>query len=470
MLEPLDECIYEINDILSFLSKDKNKWVGLTNRLTKLLTQAWSEEQKEAIRDAIRFFAAGESGNITKEEMAVVIQGLQDKLGARMAEVFRKDVQKIQLESYTKGHTDAGIQFEFNTVDKKALHWLFEKDVKQFWIGESYTELLNETLNKAAAEVMKAGLGRDEAGKLFQSTLGTEFEKTSSYWELLSNHVVTRAREFGRTSSYEKAGIEYIKIVAVMDARTSSICRHLNGRIIPVSRAIEQRDNLLKATSVDEVKQIAPWYTPKEVDQKIKEVSTKDLPAGVGLPPYHGNCRSTTVIAYDYEIDTDISTMEIPGGNLKLAKEIAAKLQVKLDNKEQLRTKEIVKLKELCMNSGWGEDSLKYHFNKHRFDETIKSSSITDYNQKANDLIRDPFSDIYLTYSRKYGLQIWLHHVIDEEKELSNLLIITPGKEQIETFHQMREVFKLYIVKKTDKFKLQEKAKGIKKWFRKFLK
>lgn len=303
MIEPIDECVYEIEDILSFLSKDKDKWVGLANRMTKLLTLKFNKEKKEAIRDAIRFLAQGKD-KITKEEFDIVRKELETKLGKNLAEVFRKDVVKIQLESYTKGHTDAGIQFEFNTVDKKALHWLFEKDVKQFWIGESYTESLNETLSKAAAEVMKAGLGRDEAGKYFESILGDEFEKTNSYWELLSDHIVTRAREFGRTSSYEKAGIEYLKIVAVIDERTSAICKFLNGKIIKVSKVVEQRNKLLKAETIEQVKKLAPWYTDKQVAAfGNKYAKANEAPKDIGLPPYHGRCRTTTVIAYAEEIE-----------------------------------------------------------------------------------------------------------------------------------------------------------------------
>lgn len=330
MLASIDECIYEINDILSLLCKgEKDKWVGLANRMTKLLTQAWSEEQKEAIREAIRFFAAGETETITKKEFDFVIQSLQDKLGARLAEVFRKDVQKIQLESYTKGHTDVGIEFEFNTTDKLALSWLFEKDVKQFWIGDSYSADLNDSLNKIAGEVIKEGLGRDDAAKLFGEKLGDEFEKTNNYWDLLSNHIVTRAREFGRTSAYEKAGIEYIKIVAVIDQRTSAICRFLNGKIIKVSKLVEQRNKLLKVETVEQVKKIAPWYSDKEVEyfgDKFSKIY--EAPPGTGSPPYHARCRTTTSIAYAEEIiqiDEILGEKFVPAKTIKEAAEFALK-------------------------------------------------------------------------------------------------------------------------------------------------
>jgi len=303
MIDPIDECVYEVNDILALIAKG-SKWVGLANRMTKLLVQTWNDEQKNALRDVIRYLAAGKQNNdISKEEFNIVVQELEDKLGARMSEVFRRDIQKIQLESYTKGHIEIGIDFEFNTVDKKALRWLFEKDVKQFWIGDSYSSDLNKELNSIAAKVLKAGLGRDEAGKLFKGLLSNKFEKTNNYWEMLSEHIVTRSREFGRTSAYEKAGIDFIKIVAVMDNRTSAICRFLNGKIIPVSKAIDQRNKLMKAKTVEAIKKIAPWYSDKKVSAFASKYSGDEVPAGVGLPPYHGFCRTTTVIAYQDEFN-----------------------------------------------------------------------------------------------------------------------------------------------------------------------
>ncbi|MDD4291980.1 MAG: hypothetical protein PHX51_07095 [Clostridia bacterium] len=292
----IEDCIHEINDIMALITKG-NKWDGLASRMTKLLLQKWNDEQKEALRDAIRFLTSQKTVQITKEEFDIVRQDLESKLGANLAEIFRKDIKKIQLEGYKKAHTEIGIDFEFNTVDKRSLSWLFEKDIKQFWIGESYTEELNTKLNKIAANVMKAGLGRAEGALLFKAELGTQFERTNNYWELMSDHIVTRAREFGRTSAYEKANVNYIKIVNPKPV--AEICKFMNGKIIPVAKAIEQRDKLLKAKSVDQVKKIAPWYSDK---QALALAAKGGIPKNIGLPPYHGRCKSTSVIAYPDEV------------------------------------------------------------------------------------------------------------------------------------------------------------------------
>ena len=77
--------------------------------------------------------------------------------------------------------------------------------------------------NLIGAEIIKAGLSREEAAKYLKDVLGDELKKTNNYWELLAEHIVTRAREFGKTSAYEKAGVEYVKIVAVMDNQQADL-------------------------------------------------------------------------------------------------------------------------------------------------------------------------------------------------------------------------------------------------------
>jgi len=82
----------------------------------------------------------------------------------------------------------------------------------------------------------------------------------------------------------------------------------LNGRIIPIGKLIEQRARLLSTKTIEEVKKIAPWFKQKEINQKIKEVPTNKLPKGIGLPPYHDFCRTTTVISYALETESYITT------------------------------------------------------------------------------------------------------------------------------------------------------------------
>lgn len=286
------ELLYEVDDLLGVILKG-DKWEAMANRLSNLLLKKWDKEQKSAIIETIDLLIQGE-GYISDEEMEIAVNTLEAKLGTSIFEAMRKDIETISLESYTKGHADIGIQFEFNTVDKKALYWLTQKDVKQFWIGDSYNTWINKFLNEMSAEVMKQGMGRVDAGKYFESILSEGFSRKRNYWELLAEHVVTRSREFGKVSAYEKAGISEVKIVAVIDHRTSAICRFLNGKVINVNKLVKQRDELMRAKTLKQIKKLAPWYSDRQVE--IFEGKNPDkIPSSIGLPPYHARCRTRTV-------------------------------------------------------------------------------------------------------------------------------------------------------------------------------
>lgn len=72
---------------------------------------------------------------------------------------------------------------------------------------------------------------------------------------------------------------------AVMDDRTSAVCRSLNGRVISVSHLTQQRDRILGAKTREQLKDAAAWPQPLN--------PTTPLPANVGVPPYHYRCRTT---------------------------------------------------------------------------------------------------------------------------------------------------------------------------------
>lgn len=85
-----------------------------------------------------------------------------------------------------------------------------------------------------------------------------------------------------------KAGAEEVKVVAVIDKKTSAVCRSMHGRIIPIKSAKDQADAITNAESIEEKKKASRWQSQPIFGK---------LPAGVALPPYHFRCR-TIVVAY----------------------------------------------------------------------------------------------------------------------------------------------------------------------------
>jgi hypothetical protein len=123
-------------------------------------------------------------------------------------------------------------------------------------------------------------------------------------------------------SAYAEAGLERYRILAVMDAHTTPLCRFLNGRTFSVRMALDRFDVIDRLEDPEEIKNALPWgreardpktgtihiyvargdtrttvatYEPSEPTRIRAAVSDEALEGIWGFPPYHGLCRSTTV-------------------------------------------------------------------------------------------------------------------------------------------------------------------------------
>lgn len=110
-----------------------------------------------------------------------------------------------------------------------------------------------------------------------------------AYFNGLADHSARKLREIGRVAGYERAGITHVKVKAILDQRTSKICRAMNGRIIPVATLAAQKERILNAKGKEELKRAQPWLKEDQV------TAAADLPENYGLPPYHYRCRTITV-------------------------------------------------------------------------------------------------------------------------------------------------------------------------------
>jgi SPP1 gp7 family putative phage head morphogenesis protein len=203
---------------------------------------------------------------------------------------MQDDIREIVEETYTiSQEAIQKISPTFNLVDYRAMDWLEETNI--YWIGKHYDSQVVDRLKKAGYQVIEDGLARDEAGKVLKELFTDQFKKSNSYWEGLSNHIVTQSREFGAIEAYVKAEVTQYRIDAVLDDRTSDICRYLDGTIYEVSKAVEMRDRVMSAATPEASIKIKKWIP---YDAKKDDPPDKDLP-DFAFPPYHFNCRSRSV-------------------------------------------------------------------------------------------------------------------------------------------------------------------------------
>jgi hypothetical protein len=130
-------------------------------------------------------------------------------------------------------------------------------------------------------------------------------------------------------SSYAEAGIRQYRIEAVLDEQTTNICRYLHGKTFSVADALRRFDRIEQLEDPEAIKQAMPWVREAQdretgrtrlyVDggrgrTDLAEVARSAMgtrddrgdfralasdsalnEVGIGFPPYHGLCRSTTL-------------------------------------------------------------------------------------------------------------------------------------------------------------------------------
>jgi SPP1 gp7 family putative phage head morphogenesis protein len=175
-----------------------------------------------------------------------------------------------------------------------------------------------------------SGLGRDDIGEQLAKELPDLWRgKGKQYASTVAAVAVGRARRASELESYVEIGVDYLEVVAMLDERTTDICRAMDGQVIPVSDAKELSDRAAAVTNPDDIYKVNPFLQTKRNDDGTKPLGTRlgtqigtiersgvgrpddrgrtsfnmaggqFIGAKVGAPPYHFNCRSTTIPRHD---------------------------------------------------------------------------------------------------------------------------------------------------------------------------
>lgn len=356
----------------------KDDYQRLAAELQDALLLGWNKAIKEDIAQAIA--ALKNPGKFSETELQELVSAVCDRLGLKFSNQQAAPLLEIQTASYGLGMQEViRVKPTFQLIDKQALETLQRHGV--YWVKTYFDVQLKEQVQRIGARVIEEGLDRVAAGELFQQAFEEQLGTYGArYWRGFSNHVVTRSRELGRVEGYVRAGIEYLEVRAVLDRRTTRICKEMHGRIIKVSRAVELRDKLINAENPEQVKQIAPWRKPEEV----AEVPTEKLPTGLSLPPYHFNCRTRTVSASAVE---DIEEIDIEAADA--GTRLNASLRAAVNNQQQLKRAALRKLVNRSLGADF-PDAARWLARNPGID------SVAQLDQALRELIQGPGRSIFL--------------------------------------------------------------------------
>jgi SPP1 gp7 family putative phage head morphogenesis protein len=250
---------------------------------------------------------------------------IADALRVVFGEAARAVVRAGRDEA--RGPQGLAVAASFNAVDRRIMEHLAGSEAA--FVTDEYgrrQDELGERAREIVAEGLEAGLGREEiAEQLAAAARGALTGRSEFYWDVVAGAFIGRGRSYALLSSFAEAGIERYQIEAVLDERTTPICRFLHGKTFSVQTGLDRFEEAEREP--ERLKEISPWvrdsmdeatgrralWVPRggervvlaevarsgegrrdDVGEFARGRSEADLSAaGIGFPPFHGLCRST---------------------------------------------------------------------------------------------------------------------------------------------------------------------------------
>jgi len=268
-------------------------------------TRAWNTQSQKAFADALDSMKQIK-GDFNAADRDAVLNRIEKQIGGEaMQSALRGPVISLSEPLFKLGAKDAakssGIDIAFGLPDMNSLA-VVEKG-NMFWIGEHWGSYTGDKVKNTLNQYFDKGMTRDQLAKRFAEDFADITDKGESYWNFMADHTATKTREIGRVTGYEKAGVELVRVRARIDSRTTAVCRRLNDKIISVRQLKAQRDQYFDAIEnqdKDAAKKAWELLSDKDVES-IKIKGNKVLSDNIGMPPYHGRCRTITVTEFKRE-------------------------------------------------------------------------------------------------------------------------------------------------------------------------
>jgi SPP1 gp7 family putative phage head morphogenesis protein len=220
---------------------------------------------------------------------------------------------------------ELAIGARFNALDKRVARHIV--NAQGLFVRDEYGRRL-DVFGREARQVVASGLerglgGADIARELEAAARAALIDRAPFYWEVVASAFVGQGRSFAQVSSYAEAGIRRYRIEAVLDERTTHICRYLHGKTFAVEDALRKFEQVERLEDPEAIKQALPWIRERREGDRLvltgasttisdvtrSAMGTRDdvgefrprlgetqlADAGIGFPPFHGMCRSTTI-------------------------------------------------------------------------------------------------------------------------------------------------------------------------------
>lgn len=254
-----------------------------------------------------------------------VKKDIKEKLGVRVEEFARQPFYQATFDAYAKEakyklkQSGSSLDFSFRDADLRAIE--ASEKFNSWYLGGRVRDKADKEMSAQIKTALSEGWTIEKFGEVLEETLG-EIKDGYNYKSLAQN-TLFRAANLGDVAAYEQSEIEYAKVVAVLDVRTTPVCKNMHGRIIAIADLSRSRDKIVKAYESKDIKKLekaalmdASWKPGTSTKQAISQ--------GRSLPGYHFGCRTITVAHF------------MPSGKVNLKTEYGTKLNK--DMKENIES------------------------------------------------------------------------------------------------------------------------------------
>jgi SPP1 gp7 family putative phage head morphogenesis protein len=299
--------------------------------LAAQLRRATGRAEVEAVREALGVLevdwartTAAERRRLVAEAMAAAGRATA-LVPVRIEAPFNDAAQEVVAATRTDARRSQrlAIGAEFNAVDRRVVAHVTSSQGN--FVRDEYgrrVEGFGKEARRIVAAGLEEGLGRDDIAQALD-------DRAPFYWETVAASFIAQGRSYAQMSSYAEAGVRQYRIEAVLDEQTTNICRYLHGKTFSVADALRRFDRIEQLEDPEAIKLAMPWVREAQdretgrtrlyVDggagrTDLAEITRSAMgtrddrgdfralasdtalnEVGIGFPPYHGLCRSTTL-------------------------------------------------------------------------------------------------------------------------------------------------------------------------------
>ena len=289
--------------LLSTLLKakfDKNKSVSeLVDEFIKQNAKLAKKELEAQLANLLIFI--NENYNIDKKVLKELVNS---KISSMGLSINPNNLEEIYAVLAGK---NIAVNIVFDEIDIRAINAMRNNF---YWVGKEFNKGFSDRLKDIIESAFRGEVARSELAGRLKDEFASELKQSVRYFEGVSDHIISQNQNISTVNQARKYGVKYYKVVAVMDSRTSAICRSMNGRLIPAEHIERQCDNIMNAKDMASKKAAATWAKAPYNGRSDK------MDSNFGMPPYHFRCRTEIVPAWVDEYESDGVTMrasEAPG-------------------------------------------------------------------------------------------------------------------------------------------------------------